>query len=88
MFKNEKVEDPAASAAARVEELAQERDRAVAEARDGALRREAQGNFTGLVLGCIETEFCKEILVGKLSSRSTQCTPLHRPLISNFVKNC
>ena len=30
MFKNEKVEDPAASAA-RVEELAQERDRAVAD---------------------------------------------------------
>ena len=40
MFKNEKVEDPAASAAARVEELAQERDRAVAEAAE--LRRQNQ----------------------------------------------
>ena len=31
-----------------------------------------------LVLGCIEAKFCKKILVGKLSPRSTQCTPLHR----------
>ena len=30
-----------------------------------------------LVLGCIEAKFCKKILVGKLSPRSTQCTPLH-----------
>ena len=35
-------------------------------------------NFTGLVLGCIEAKFCKSILVGKLSQRFTQCTPLHR----------
>ena len=34
----------------------------------------------GLVLGCIEAKFCKQILVGKLSPRSTQCTPLHRSL--------
>ena len=35
-------------------------------------------NFAGLVLGCIEAKLCKSILVGKLSPRSTQCTPLHR----------
>ena len=28
--------------------------------------------------------FCKWILVGKLSARSTQCTPLHRSSISKF----
>ena len=37
-----------------------------------------RANFTSLVLGCIEAKFCKYILVGKLSPRSTQCTPLHR----------
>ena len=26
----------------------------------------------------IEAKFCKEICVGKLSPRSTKCTPLHR----------
>ena len=31
-------------------------------------------NFRRLVLGCIEATFCKQILVGKLSPRSTQCT--------------
>ena len=33
-----------------------------------------------LVLGCIETKFASkyQILVGKLSPRSTPCTPLHR----------
>ena len=31
-----------------------------------------------LVIGCIEAKFCKKICVGKLSPRSTQCTPLHR----------
>ena len=41
-------------------------------------------NFEGLVLGCIDADFCKYILVGKLSPRSTQCTPLHRSLISIF----
>ena len=35
-----------------------------------------------LVLGCIKATFCKKILVGKLSQKSTQCTPLHRSLIS------
>ena len=35
-------------------------------------------NFEGLVLGCIEAKFCKQICVGKLSPRSTKCTPLHR----------
>ena len=43
-------------------------------------------NFTGLVLGCIETKFCKKICVWKLSPRSTQCTPLHSSAISFFVK--
>ena len=39
-----------------------------------------------LVIGCIEAKFCKKICVGigKLSPRSTQCTPLHRSLISIF----
>merc|ERR1719161_2828280 len=41
-------------------------------------------NFEGLVLGCIEADFCNQILVGKLSPRSTQCTPLHRSLISKI----
>ena len=30
-------------------------------------------NLTGLVLGCIEANFCKKICVWKLSPRSTQC---------------
>ena len=41
-------------------------------------------NFEVLVLGCIDADFCKKIRVGKLSPRSTQCTPLHRSLISIF----
>ena len=40
-------------------------------------------NFEGLVLGCIEAKVCKKILVGKLSPRTTQCTPLHRFGIRN-----
>ena len=43
----------------------------------GSVRRE-QTNLTGLVLSFIEARFCKKICVGKLSPRSTQCTPLHR----------
>ena len=31
-------------------------------------------NFERLVLGCIDADFCKSILVGKLSPRSAQCT--------------
>ena len=54
----------------------------------GSVRGE-RANFTRLVLGCIEAKFCKKILVGKLSPRSTQCTPLHRSLISIFsLKHC
>ena len=41
-------------------------------------------NFLGLVLGCIEAKFCKQVLVGKLSSRSTQCTPLHSFPVCSF----
>ena len=37
-----------------------------------------------LVIGCIKAKFCKRICVGKLSPRSTQCTHLHRSLISKF----
>ena len=44
-------------------------------------------NFGGLVLGCIEAKFCKKICVGKLSPRSTQCTPLHSSAISIANKN-
>ena len=45
-----------------------------------------RANFTGLVLGCIEAKVCKKICVGigKLSPRSTQCTPLHRSQCSKF----
>ena len=49
----------------------------------GSVRGE-QANLTGLVLGCIEAKFCKNICVGKLSPRSTQCTPLHRSQFSKF----
>ena len=38
----------------------------------------------GLVLSCIEAKICKKICVGKLSPRSTQCTPLHRSQSSIF----
>ena len=41
-----------------------------------------RANLTGLVLGCIKAKFCKKICVGKLSPRSTQCTPLHSSAIS------
>ena len=41
-------------------------------------------NFMRLVLCCIKIKFCNKIFVGKLSPRSTQCTPLHRSLISKF----
>ena len=41
-------------------------------------------NFEGLVLGYIDADFCKKILVGKLSPRSTQCIPLHRCQFSKF----
>ena len=50
----------------------------------GIWARGERANVTRLVLGCIEAKFCKEILVGKLSPRSTQCTPLHRSRISIF----
>ena len=46
--------------------------------------RGERANFTRLVLGCIEAKFCKEMLVGKLSPRSTQCTLLHSSAISFF----
>ena len=49
----------------------------------GSVRGE-RANFTGLVLLCIEAKFCNKICVGKLSPRSTQCTPLHRSLISKI----
>ena len=45
--------------------------------------RGERANFTRLVLGCIEAKFFRSILVGKLSPRSTQCTPLHRFGIHN-----
>ena len=43
----------------------------------GPVRGE-RANLKGLVNGCIEAKFCKQICVGKLSPRSTQCNPLHR----------
>ena len=48
--------------------------------------RGEQANLTGLVLGWIEAKCCKKtcvgICVGKLSPRSTQCTPLHSSKIT------
>ena len=44
-----------------------------------------RANLTGLVLGCIETKFCRKICVGRLSPRSTQCTHSFAQLCSgNF----
>ena len=43
----------------------------------GSVRGE-RANLTRLVIGCIEAKICKNICVGKLSPRSTKCTPLHR----------
>ena len=45
---------------------------------------ESLPNFERLVLGAIDADFCKQIFVGKLLTRSTQCTPLHRSSISRF----
>ena len=46
-------------------------------------------NIERLVLGCIEAEFCKQILVGKLLTRSTRCprfcTAQHSKCQTNFV---
>ena len=44
----------------------------------GGSVRGARANLTRLVFRCIEAKFCKKVLVGQLSPRSTQCTPLHR----------
>ena len=41
-------------------------------------------NFERLVLGCIDADFCDQILVGKLSTRSTRCTYLCTAQISKF----
>ena len=43
-------------------------------------------NFTGHVLGYFEADFCNQIFVGKLSPRSTKCTPLHRSPLSIFFQ--
>ena len=37
-----------------------------------------------LVIGCIETNICTEICVGKLPPTTTVCSPLHRSIISKF----
>ena len=41
-------------------------------------------NFGGLILGCIEANFCKKIGVFKLSPRSSSCTLFCRSQTSNF----
>ena len=41
-----------------------------------------RANSTRLVLGCIEAEFWNQLFVGKLSPRSTQCTPFYSSQIS------
>jgi len=49
--------------------------------------RELDGASQMLVIGCIESTFCKKTCVGKLSPRSTQCTPLHRSPFSLFLSS-
>ena len=41
-------------------------------------------NFERLVLGCIDADFCKQILVGKLLTRSTRFTYFCTAQISKF----
>ena len=41
-------------------------------------------NFERLVLGCIDADFCKKILVGKLLTRSTRCAYFCTAQISKF----
>ena len=50
----------------------------------GSVRGE-RANFTRLVLGCIEAKFGRKysLELGSLSPRSTQCTLMHRSLLSN-----
>ena len=57
---------------------------AIKQTSGGSIRGE-RANLKGLVIGCIEAKFCNKICVGKLSTRSTQCTPLHRSQ-SSFYK--
>ena len=53
-----------------------------------ALKREndTTPHFLGLVLGCIEADFCKQIFVGKLLTRSTRCTYFCTAQTSIFQK--
>ena len=48
-----------------------------------------KSNFdvSGLVFSVLKPNFARKILIGKLSPRSSQCTPLHRSLISKFSSN-
>ena len=68
-----------------------------AAARPAPSTRGRTGSFTGTIrtatnfaiptapmLLCIEAKFCNKICVGKLSPKSTQCTPLHRSLSSKL----
>ena len=41
-----------------------------------------RANCTGLVLECIEIDFCNRMFVWKLSLRSKRCTPLYSPQIA------
>ena len=50
--------------------------------RSAAVRPRGPANFTWLVLGCIEADFCNQIFVWKLSPRYTWCTPLYSSPIS------
>ena len=54
---------------------------------DGDDRRGA-GKFYRARSRLYEAKFCKQICVWKLSSRSTQCTPLHSSKITVFLMNC
>ena len=50
-----------------------------------------RSTFGGLVLGCIDADFCKQILVGKLLTRSTRFTNFatapHSKIQLTFVKH-
>ena len=45
------------------------------------MQTERKQNFTRLVLGSIEADFCDQVVVGKLLTRSTQQSVLQRSLL-------
>ena len=48
------------------------------------MKTDVGASFERLALSCIDADFCDQILVGKLSTRSTRCTFFCTALISKF----